>query len=279
MVDTPSIPQLLRETRLQRGLDIDSLAYRACVSKNHLIDLEGGIGRSFHSVEYCRKAIMMVAHELDIEDQVAALWREADWGGAVAKTRPIGLEASSSGLLPVSELSKEAKQRWWLLTAIVASGLIAWLALGRLDVQPPESTGTAPSPAKGLAGAEPQGSAATLASPPPPASSFRDDVDRAMSEWARLWRERNAAAYAGFYSSEFPGIAQHLGVRRQRMGEASFIRVTLSELSLRETGPGEITARFRQAYAADKYESNDLKEIVWKQTPSGPKIIAERLVN
>jgi len=50
-------------------------------------------------------------------------------------------------------------------------------------------------------------------------------------------------------------------------------------LSLRETGPGEITARFRQAYAADKYESNDLKEIVWKQTPSGPKIIAERLVN
>jgi transcriptional regulator with XRE-family HTH domain len=279
MVDTPSIPQLLRETRLQRGLDIDSLAYRACVSKNHLIDLEAGIGRSFHSVEYCRKAIMMVAHELDIEDQVAALWREADWGGAVAKTRPIGLEASSSGLLPVSELSKEAKQRWWLLTAIVASGLIAWLALGRLDVQPPESTGIAPSPAKGLAGAEPQGSAATLASAPPPASSFRDDVDRAMSEWARLWRERNAAAYAGFYSSEFPGIAQHLGVRRQRMGEASFIRVTLSELSLRETGPGEITARFRQAYAADKYESNDLKEIVWKQTPSGPKIIAERLVN
>jgi len=254
MVDTPSIPQLLRETRLQRGLDIDSLAYRACVSKNHLIDLEAGIGRSFHSVEYCRKAIMMVAHELDIEDQVAALWREADWGGAVAKTRPIGLEASSSGLLPVSELSKEAKQRWWLLTAIVASGLIAWLALGRLDVQPPESTGTAPSPAKGLAGAEPQGSAATLASAPPPASSFRDDVDRAMSEWARLWRERNAAAYAGFYSSEFPGIAQHLGVRRQRMGEASFIRVTLSELSLRETGPGEITARFRQAYAADKYD-------------------------
>ncbi|MFZ9408704.1 MAG: helix-turn-helix domain-containing protein [Burkholderiaceae bacterium] len=279
MVDTPSIPQLLRETRLQRGLDIDSLAYRACVSKNHLIDLEAGIGRSFHSVEYCRKAIMMVAHELDIEDQVAALWREADWGGAVAKTRPIGLEASSSGLLPVSELSKEAKQRWWLLTAVVASGLIAWLALGRLDVQPPEPTGTAPSPATGLAGAEPQGSAATLASAPPPASSFRDDVDRAMSEWARLWRERNAAAYAGFYSSEFPGIAQHLGVRRQRMGEASFIRVTLSELSLRETGPGEITARFRQAYAADKYESNDLKEIVWKQTPSGPKIIAERLVN
>lgn len=279
MVDTPSIPQLLRETRLQRGLDIESLAYRACVSKNHLIDLEAGIGRSFHSVEYCRKAIMMVAHELDIEDQVAALWREADWGGVVAKTRPIGLEASSSGLLPVSEVSKGVKQRWWLLTAIVASALIAWLALGRLDGQAPESTGTAPSSAKGLPTAEPQGPAVTPASAPPTVSSFRDDVDRAMSEWARLWRERNAAAYAGFYSSQFPGVEQHLGVRRQRMGEASFIRVTVSELSLRETGPGEITARFRQAYAADKYESNDLKEIVWKQTPSGPKIIAERLVN
>jgi hypothetical protein len=157
--------------------------------------------------------------------------------------------------------------------------LIAWLALGRLDVQSPESAGSAPSPAKGLAGAEPQGPTATPASVPPPASSFRDDVDRAMSDWARLWRERNAAAYAGLYSSQFPGVEQHLGVRRQRMGEASFVRVTVSELSLRETGPGEITARFRQAYAADKYESNDLKEIVWKQTPSGPKIIAERLVN
>lgn len=275
MVDTPSIPQLVRETRLQRGLDIDSLAYQACVSKNHLMDIEAGVGRSFHSVEYCRRAIMMVAYELEIEDQVAALWRETDWGHAAVKTRPVGLEVSSSGLLPVSEPSKGAKQRWWLVAGLAGLGLIAWLALGRIELQPPVSSGTAVGPSQGVPGPDSQGSS----SAGPGVSPFRGEVDRAMGEWIRFWGERNGAAYAGLYSPQFPGLEQHLGVRRQRMGEASFIRVSVSELSLQESGPGEITARFRQAYAADRYESNDLKELVWKQTPSGPKIISERLVN
>ncbi len=127
--------------------------------------------------------------------------------------------------------------------------------------------------------------APSVALSPPPAvatpqsSAFRTEVERAMGEWVRRWVARDIEGYIKFYASDFVGAAQHLSIRRQRMAQAKFIKVTVLETSYRETGPGEVIVRFRQVYESDSYSSTDLKEIVWRQTPSGPKIKAERLVN
>jgi hypothetical protein len=113
----------------------------------------------------------------------------------------------------------------------------------------------------------------------PQQTAFRTEVERAMGEWVRRWVARDIESYVRFYASDFVGAAQHLQIRRQRMAQAKFIKVTILETSYVETTPGEVTVHFRQVYESDSYSSNDRKEIVWRQTPSGPKIRAERLVN
>ena len=112
-----------------------------------------------------------------------------------------------------------------------------------------------------------------------PASSLREKAEAAIKEWAGLWAARSVGAYSALYDAGFVGLEQHLAVRRQRMTQATSIEVKISELQFRETGPLEITVRFRQIYRSDNYQSDDRKEIVWRQTPQGLKIIAERLVN
>ena len=114
---------------------------------------------------------------------------------------------------------------------------------------------------------------------PDPSQLLRADVERAMQEWARLWNARSALDYSGLYSREFVGVEDHLRVRSQRMEQAKFIQVELTDLSFRETGPGEITVRFRQRYRSDSHQSEDLKELVWRKTPAGIRIWSERRVN
>jgi hypothetical protein len=63
------------------------------------------------------------------------------------------------------------------------------------------------------------------------------------------------------------------------MAQASFIAVEVSDQQIQETGPGEVTVRFRQVYRSDSYQSDDRKEMIWRATGQGPKITAERLVN
>jgi hypothetical protein len=57
---------------------------------------------------------------------------------------------------------------------------------------------------------------------------------------------------------------------------ASFIEVKISNVTVRENAPGEITARFTQSYRSDNFQSQETKELVWRQTPSGPRIVLER---
>lgn len=109
--------------------------------------------------------------------------------------------------------------------------------------------------------------------------AFRDQVNGAMDMWIRHWKNRDAQAYADLYSADFPSLARHLSVRQERMLRAAFIEVGFSDVSMRQSGADEITVRFRQRYHSDSFQSDDVKELVWQQTPKGPKIKAERLVN
>lgn len=293
MNESVGIPRLLQNARIERGIDLESLSKKTGVAMNHLLDIEAGRSSGFHSPAYCRKAVMMIARELDLESRVAELWSDSDWGGPPDPLRRLsGMEVSSPTLLPAATSEQSLLTGWRLPAAgLVVLGLVAWMAMGRIDDAPPQTTKpiaavvstqplSQPSPQPPPAVSEVvQTPTATPAPKVAAADVFRLDVERAMQEWAKQWRARNADAYSAFYAQEFPARAQHLNIRRSRMSQAASIQLEISELTLRETGPSEITARFRQVYRSDSYESKDLKEIVWRQTAQGPKIMAERLVN
>jgi cytoskeletal protein RodZ len=317
MAETTHIPEILRQARTVQGLDLAFMARKTGVARNHLADIEEGYAGSFHSLAYCRRAVMAYAEALGVAEQVAAHWDDRAWRLDPNGARPVGIEASSTGLLP--SLDESLAARKWLMPAVGILGLIlvGWLSLERLDRDPAEPTVTGVSSSPAIQTPPASGAAATVASAPPaspvsgalsqpvtgpvaspapavvtppaaapvgaaaisPTVTFRVEVERAMAEWVRRWVARDIPGYVAFYAPDFAGAAQHLGIRRQRMAQAQFIKVSVVEASYLETAPGEITVRFRQVYESDSYSSNDRKEIVWRQTPNGPKIRAERLVN
>lgn len=283
-----SIPQLIREARLAQQLDVDALCRKTGVAKNHLLDIEAGKGSSFHTVAYCKRAVMTVAEALQIQQQVEALWRDEDWQAVSMPTRLAGLAEPSSTLLPGAKPDGEPSRRWLPIAGILLLLSAVGIGLHRMDeaeVERPVAKSARPAaPAK--EGASPSAEAigpssgvASAPQSPDPSQLLRADVERAMQDWARLWSIRSAQDYAGLYSKEFVGVEDHIRIRSQRMAQAKFIQVELTDLSFRETGPGEITVRFRQRYRSDSHQSEDLKELVWRRSPAGIRIWSERLVN
>ena len=283
-----SMPQLIREARLAQQLDIDGLCRKTGVAKNHLLDIEAGKGSSFHTVVYCKRAVMTVAEALNIQQQVESLWRDEDWQAVSVPSRLAGLSEPSNTMLPAAKPDGEPSRRWLPIAGILVLLSAIGIGLHRMDepdvdrpvVKSVRSTSSATKEAAPVTEAVGPGSGVSSApQAPDPSQLLRADVERAMQDWARLWSARNAQEYSGLYSREFVGVEDHLRVRSQRMAQAKFIQVELADLSLRETGPGEITVRFRQRYRSDSHQSEDLKELVWRRTPAGIRIWSERLVN
>lgn len=75
MNESVGIPRLLQNARIERGIDLESMSKKTGVAMNHLLDIEAGRSSGFHSPAYCRKAVMMIARELDLEPRVAELCR------------------------------------------------------------------------------------------------------------------------------------------------------------------------------------------------------------
>ena len=283
-----SIPQLIREARLAQQLDIDGLCRKTGVAKNHLLDIEAGKGSSFHTVAYCKRAVMAVADALGIAQQVEALWRDEDWQALSMPTRLASLGEPSNTMLPAAKADGEPGRRWLPIAGILVLLTAIGIGLHRMDeadVERPVAKSARPTspatkevaPAAEIVG--PGSGVSSAPQAPDPSQLLRADVERAMQDWIRLWNARSAGEYSGLYSREFAGVEDHLRVRSQRMEQAKFIQVELTDLSFRETGPGEITVRFRQQYRSDSHQSEDLKELVWRKTPAGIRIWSERRVN
>lgn len=232
-------------------------------------------------------------------DQLAKAGRNEDLrGGGADGPRLSSMEASPPTLLPTVDAGQHGPSQKWMapLVGLLVLTFVGWLAMGRMD-QESEGSATQNAPFKGIdTGQAPAASApspAPTATPPGvgpapgskqsagpgPTVGIMSQAESAMHEWVKLWRARQAQPYSALYDPQFVGLDRHLSARQQRMTQAAFIEVEISELQSRETGPGEVTVRFRQIYRSNNYQSDDRKEIVWRQTPQGLKIIAERLVN
>lgn len=283
-----SIPQLIREARLAQQLDIDGLCRKTGVAKNHLLDIEAGKGSSFHTVAYCKRAVITVAEALGIQQQVEALWRDEDWQAVSMPTRLANLSEPSNTMLPAAKADGEPGRRWLPIAGIFVLLIAIGIGLHRMDeadVERPVTKSARSTPPATKEGAPandaigPGSGVSSAPQAPDPSQLLRADVERAMQDWARLWNARSAKDYSGLYSQEFVGVEDHLRVRSQRMEQAKFIQVELVDVALRETGPGEITVRFLQRYRSDSHQSEDLKELVWRKTPAGIRIWSERRVN
>lgn len=275
MVKVSPIPELLHQARLRSGLDVDSLARQSGVAATHIVDLEAGVATSFHSLAYCRNAALMLGRSLGIENEVSEAWQDAHWQGGRAKGAAglTELEATPSTLLPPAH-SGNAGFRKWLLPVFGLFGLAAvgWLASHRLGseaVEPRVIESRAIAPTE-TAAATPAVDAAASA------AAFKTGVEKSMEEWAALWTARNPAAYRALYNPAAPGMTEHLANRTNRMQRAQFVQVQVRDAVYQESGPGEITVRFRQVYRSDTFRSEDTKELVWRQTPDGPRIEVER---
>jgi len=113
---------------------------------------------------------------------------------------------------------------------------------------------------------------------PDPSLPLARQVESSLREWVRLWANQKPDPYLAFFDPSFPNWQTYSTNRRKRMTTAVFIEVDIHDLEIRPSGPNEITTRFIQLYRSDTHRSKDHKELVWRQTATGPKIFAERLV-
>lgn len=124
---------------------------------------------------------------------------------------------------------------------------------------PPTQATPAPAPVK----------PATSASALPSAAG----VEAAVAAWARAWSSKDVDAYLGAYSPEFqPPGQQSLEAwkqdRRARIVGKSHISVSVTELRVSVQGD-HATARFRQAYKADRLAVSSRKTLELQRSADG----------
>jgi tetratricopeptide (TPR) repeat protein len=143
---------------------------------------------------------------------------------------------------------------------------------------PPVAAPTAPSapaapsapvaPAKpAVVAAAPAAAAPTLSTAPAPAvaTDSQDEVQTAVSAWAKAWSSRNMAAYLGTYAPAFvPAGGQNRSAweadRKARIVPRSRIGVEVSDLSVQVNG-NRSTARFLQVYSSDTLNVSSRKTL------------------
>ena len=101
-------------------------------------------------------------------------------------------------------------------------------------------------------------------------------------EWARAWEDQRVAEYLSFYTDDFVPTegsdhSDWQALRRQRILEPSFIRITLSSVGVEPIDENHSRVRFTQSYHSDSLTDHVVKvlDFVWRD--SDWKIVAERV--
>lgn len=108
------------------------------------------------------------------------------------------------------------------------------------------------------------------------AAAFRSAVEKRFEEWTKLWSARKADEFLALFDPAFPDLQAYSNNRRARIEAAKYIEVKASKVEFIATDPGRITVRFVQSYQSDTHSALSPKELVWVNSPQGPRIIAER---
>lgn len=104
------------------------------------------------------------------------------------------------------------------------------------------------------------------------------EIENIQRKWARLWSQRDAQGFLKLYDPAFPDFERYAETRTRRINTAKDISVELQDLTLSSTGPQTVVARFTQHYRSDAYQDSVTKELVWRRTADGYRIVSEKIV-
>lgn len=128
---------------------------------------------------------------------------------------------------------------------------------------------------------------APAAPPPPPpapapvakaAPTLQEKVEVRLAEWRDFWIDRNPDAYLALYDRSFPDLQKYSDNRRRRMQAATFIELEIENIRYRQVSPTEAVVRFVQTYRSNTFKDKVIKELVWRDSGDGPKIVEERFI-
>ena len=110
-----------------------------------------------------------------------------------------------------------------------------------------------------------------------PSKTFNSDqAEQSMRLWAELWSARRTEEYLKLFDSSFPNREAYVKNRASRIAAAKFIEVRFESPVFKELGNNEIAVQFIHHYRSDTFQSRDRKELVWRLSAEGPKIVRER---
>ena len=141
------------------------------------------------------------------------------------------------------------------------------VASGSTTKQQPVAPATTPTPDK-VATAVPApanaGSTTATTDTPAPTDSRRDEVLKALQDWAAAWSSKNGDAYLSFYAGDFKtpkgeARAAWEAERKDRISKPKSIRVIISNANVSFTDDNHATATFRQSYRASHLSNSSRK--------------------
>ncbi|MGB7650448.1 MAG: tetratricopeptide repeat protein [Gallionella sp.] len=99
------------------------------------------------------------------------------------------------------------------------------------------------------------------------AANDEEDIQAAVHAWATAWSAQNAKKYLAAYADDFRPAdgASHSDwaqTRRERLAAPKFIKVSLSELSIKVSDSNHASAHFRQAYHANTLQTSSHKTLL-----------------
>ena len=106
----------------------------------------------------------------------------------------------------------------------------------------------------------------TTVEPKPAAASAKQDVEKAVQDWAAAWSKKDVKAYLAYYAKDFqtPGKearAEWEAERGRRINKPGAIQVTVEKLQVTVDGD-RATAHFRQNYRSASLKTGSNKTLV-----------------
>jgi colicin import membrane protein len=176
---------------------------------------------------------------------------------AVAAKPGVPAAAQNTALLAAATPNKPAAQA--ANTSPPKAAVSAQPAPELVHVKPPQAMPAASAPAVQLAKAEPAKTD----------SGEKDDVSKAVDQWAKAWSAQDMKAYLAAYGSNFQtprgqNRKAWEADRSARIEGKEHIKVTVEAPQITVSG-STATVKFRQLYVSDKLKANSRKTLVMEK--------------
>jgi hypothetical protein len=103
-------------------------------------------------------------------------------------------------------------------------------------------------------------------------------VQAKMTVWQTSWQARDPCTFLSLFDASFPKFKSYSESRQKEILATKFIEVSLENVEYREEGD-LVVVRFHQKYRSNTFRKDKtIKELVWRLTPQGPRIIEERFI-